>query len=296
MARLIRMDGPATRRSRSGPPPTTPPSTRPSASSREQHEPGLHRHVPDGPGKATHVRELPREADLVIMRRPIAGGLRCPRRARPARLPELAAVPWRQRDRRRAGCAAGAGSGRLDARSTRCRSSPPPPGMLWLEPLAAPVALAALAHAWIIPELYAFRGASVVRPKGAAPTPARAGGAGPARRPARPRRARAAARHRARARARDARRLAGRARPARCWSRRAAGGCTASACAPPSASCRRPTASPTCCWRCARTRRASPPWPTTPSPARPGGCAAGCPRRCAPGLDAAAVRSDACAE
>ena len=30
--------------------------------------------VPEGPGRATHVRELPREADLVIMRRPIAGG------------------------------------------------------------------------------------------------------------------------------------------------------------------------------------------------------------------------------
>jgi hypothetical protein len=30
--------------------------------------------VPDGPGTATHVRELPREAELVIMRRPIAGG------------------------------------------------------------------------------------------------------------------------------------------------------------------------------------------------------------------------------
>ena len=30
--------------------------------------------VPEGPGKATHVRELPRDADLVIMRRPIAGG------------------------------------------------------------------------------------------------------------------------------------------------------------------------------------------------------------------------------
>ena len=30
--------------------------------------------VSDGPGKATHVRELPREADLVIMRRPISGG------------------------------------------------------------------------------------------------------------------------------------------------------------------------------------------------------------------------------
>jgi hypothetical protein len=38
--------------------------------------------------------------------------------------------------------------------------------MLWLAPIAAPVALMALAHAWIIPELYAFRGASVVRPKG----------------------------------------------------------------------------------------------------------------------------------
>jgi hypothetical protein len=30
--------------------------------------------VDEGPGKATQVRELPREADLVIMRRPIAGG------------------------------------------------------------------------------------------------------------------------------------------------------------------------------------------------------------------------------
>ena len=38
--------------------------------------------------------------------------------------------------------------------------------MLWLAPIAAPVAVVAIAHAWIIPELYAFRGASVVRPKG----------------------------------------------------------------------------------------------------------------------------------
>jgi len=30
--------------------------------------------VPEGPGKASHVRELPAEAELVIMRRPIAGG------------------------------------------------------------------------------------------------------------------------------------------------------------------------------------------------------------------------------
>ena len=35
-----------------------------------------------------------------------------------------------------------------------------------LEPLAFPVALASLAHAWVIPELYAYRGASVLRPKG----------------------------------------------------------------------------------------------------------------------------------
>jgi hypothetical protein len=30
--------------------------------------------VPDGPGEATHVRELPREAGMVVLRRPIAGG------------------------------------------------------------------------------------------------------------------------------------------------------------------------------------------------------------------------------
>lgn len=28
----------------------------------------------EGRGRATHVRELPREADLVMLRRPIAGG------------------------------------------------------------------------------------------------------------------------------------------------------------------------------------------------------------------------------
>jgi hypothetical protein len=40
----------------------------------EQLELGYIGTVPDGPGHATHVRELPRRADLVIMRRPIAGG------------------------------------------------------------------------------------------------------------------------------------------------------------------------------------------------------------------------------
>jgi hypothetical protein len=37
---------------------------------------------------------------------------------------------------------------------------------LALDPVTVPVALIAFAHGWIIPELYAFRGASVVRPKG----------------------------------------------------------------------------------------------------------------------------------
>ena len=39
-------------------------------------------------------------------------------------------------------------------------------GLFLLEPLAIPVSLACFAHAWVIPELYAFRGASVVHPKG----------------------------------------------------------------------------------------------------------------------------------
>jgi hypothetical protein len=37
--------------------------------------------------------------------------------------------------------------------------------LLWLEPLSLPVALIMLAHAWVIPELYAKRGANVLRPR-----------------------------------------------------------------------------------------------------------------------------------
>jgi hypothetical protein len=79
-------------------------------------------------------------------------------------LPELAAVHWRPR----------ADARRLDRT-----------GLLWtaitvahvvpfvaagivlfvVQPLALPVSLASLAHAWVIPELYAQRGANVVRPK-----------------------------------------------------------------------------------------------------------------------------------
>ena len=85
--------------------------------------------------------------------------------AAPAALPELASVPWRTRTdarwlRRYA---------RLWHAWTLLYTVPflaAGAAMLLLEPLTAPVALATLAHAWIIPELYAFRGASVVRPKG----------------------------------------------------------------------------------------------------------------------------------
>src|SRR4051794_41281230 len=35
-----------------------------------------------------------------------------------------------------------------------------------LQPLAIPVAVASFAHAWLVPELHAFRGASVLRRKG----------------------------------------------------------------------------------------------------------------------------------
>jgi len=39
-------------------------------------------------------------------------------------------------------------------------------GLMAVQPLALPVALACLAHAWVIPELYAQRGANVLRPRG----------------------------------------------------------------------------------------------------------------------------------
>jgi hypothetical protein len=79
-------------------------------------------------------------------------------------LPELASVPWRARTdarwlRRR---------GRLWHAWTLLYTVPfavAGAAMLWLDPLTAPVALVAAAHAWIIPELYAARGASVARAK-----------------------------------------------------------------------------------------------------------------------------------
>jgi hypothetical protein len=80
-------------------------------------------------------------------------------------LPELASVPWRRRTDERWLLR----WGRVWQAWTLLYTVPflaAGAAMLWLAPIAAPVALMALAHAWIIPELYAFRGASVVRPKG----------------------------------------------------------------------------------------------------------------------------------
>jgi hypothetical protein len=74
MARLIRMDGTGHTTLAEW---TTEDDEAFAAAVREfagQQELGFIGTVPNGPGKATHVRDLPREADLVIMRRPIAGG------------------------------------------------------------------------------------------------------------------------------------------------------------------------------------------------------------------------------
>jgi hypothetical protein len=81
-----------------------------------------------------------------------------------AALPELASVPWRTRTdelwlRR---------WGRIWHVVTIAYTVPflaAGAALLAIQPLAAPVALAAFAHAWIIPELYAYRGASVLRPR-----------------------------------------------------------------------------------------------------------------------------------
>jgi hypothetical protein len=87
--------------------------------------------------------------------------------AEPA-LPELASVYWREpmdeaRLRRR---------GRLWTLTTVAHVVPflvTAAGLMYLQPLAFAVAAACVAHAWIIPALYAQRGANVVRPKSRAP-------------------------------------------------------------------------------------------------------------------------------
>jgi hypothetical protein len=79
-------------------------------------------------------------------------------------LPELAAVHWRPRvDERRL-----ERSGTLWTLATLGHVVPfiaAGIALAVVQPLALPVSLASFAHAWIIPELYAQRGANVVRPK-----------------------------------------------------------------------------------------------------------------------------------
>jgi hypothetical protein len=79
-------------------------------------------------------------------------------------LPETAAVYWRPRtDERRLRTA-----GRLWTLTTAAHTVPflVAGGLLAaLEPLTFPVGLAGAAHAWAIPELYAKRGANVLRPR-----------------------------------------------------------------------------------------------------------------------------------
>jgi hypothetical protein len=77
-------------------------------------------------------------------------------------LPELAAVHWRPlADERQL-----TRSGRIWTLTTVAHTVPfvgAAVGLMVLQPLSAPVALMAAAHAWVIPELYARRGANVVR-------------------------------------------------------------------------------------------------------------------------------------
>jgi hypothetical protein len=79
-------------------------------------------------------------------------------------LPETAAVYWRPRaDARRL-----RSRGRTWTLTTVAHTVPfiaTAGGMFALEPLSFPVGIALLAHGWAIPELYARRGANVVRPK-----------------------------------------------------------------------------------------------------------------------------------
>jgi hypothetical protein len=81
-----------------------------------------------------------------------------------ALLPETAAVYWRPRVDERALVR----RGRVWTVTTVAHTIPFCVAafvLFWLEPLSAPVGAILLAHAWAIPELYAKRGANVLRPR-----------------------------------------------------------------------------------------------------------------------------------
>jgi hypothetical protein len=85
--------------------------------------------------------------------------------AQPAALPELASVYWRPRASDRSLTRAG----RLWTLSTVAHTVPfigVALLLVSLNPITLPVALILIAHAWAIPELYAARGAGVVRQAG----------------------------------------------------------------------------------------------------------------------------------
>jgi hypothetical protein len=88
-------------------------------------------------------------------------------RAPAAPLPELASVPWRPRVTERSL----ARTGRLWTLSTAAHTVPflvAAVLLLTIDPITVPIGVIVLAHAWMIPELYAARGANVVRPRTAA--------------------------------------------------------------------------------------------------------------------------------
>jgi hypothetical protein len=79
-------------------------------------------------------------------------------------LPELAGVYWRELTSERSLTR----TGRLWTLTTAAHTLPlaaAAVGLFLLAPLTAPVGVILLAHAWIIPELYAARGANVLRPR-----------------------------------------------------------------------------------------------------------------------------------
>ena len=209
---LFGWTGPATARWPSGRPHDDPAFDAALTEFRRQIELGYIGTMPDGPGKATHVRELPRDAER---------GHAPPDRRRLGveagqALPELASVPWR----RPTDAAWLRRYGRIWQAWTVAYTVPfvvAGAVLLALDPVTVPVALVAFAHGWVIPELYAFRGASVVRPKGPRNEEGEAGGPGTPGGPAGPRRSAisiAAPASRS-SRVRSVRGWWG--RPARCW-------------------------------------------------------------------------------
>src|SRR3954454_3461514 len=82
-----------------------------------------------------------------------------------AALPELARVPWRKRETP----ASLRTRGRLWTLTTLAHVVPfcvVAVILFLIEPLSAPVGAISLAQAWVIPKLYAARGANTVKPKG----------------------------------------------------------------------------------------------------------------------------------